>query len=364
MNKTIIVTLLCMVAVVVLFTATSCKNKIFGGPDIPQQAGVIFLDTGYGWKSESEVPWETGWWMGINNFGFGPSPDSQEPVDCNYKSVYESEGKMPLKGSHIRIAYRFTDEDKRSGGFFSPGEDAHLIPLWSFSKSGAPQVRPCDVKDKLLPTVNKSDTAGDKSLGIVYLEFELPPSPVGVYQLFYSGNAVWLVKDLSATGGVPAKIPPPEVTPPVPVGELICNVFYTNVKNVTRAETRWTHHTDAAIGDRVSFYIYMELANTSTDQTLIAHLTNQLGENLRYIDQSSYIRINNSGQQLMLDKWITEGLYPKIDPQHTVPVEITFDAWVVVDPSNHLWVTSASATLQGVKSTATDAANINLEIVR
>lgn len=173
------------------------------------------------------------------------------------------------------------------------------------------------------------------------------------------------------SGGV--TFPPAPPTPPViplETKELIINIFYKNAKNPLQPEAKWSHYTDAAVGDKLSFLIYMELTNTSTDPTFAppAQLTDQLSKEFTYTPGSSYIRFNNAETlQQMDDNWITQGqsytisIPPNVNPQKPVPIEITFEAKLSTVPADQIRLTNNQATLKTPTAEVSDTAVITIK---
>lgn len=357
MNRAILTTLLCTLAVMIFFIATSCSRPgiISGGSSgtPPAEPGNYIKIGGGSWQKIPQNKLIRG------NLGIGVDQidNLTVPIPANCQTVIYGYRLLPEEinalGTYFDTVRPFLSSS--SGLDLAP---AVITPADAFVPSLRSRVMH-DNERAVRGDHSKTDTAK----GYVVIEYQLPPSESGMYGVETIDLKVFFLK---RPGGVamPEAQSPPAL--PASVGELTRNVFYTNVKNVTLFETRWTHYTDAAIGDRVSFLIYTEMTNTSTDQTLVAQLTGQLGNNLQYIHQSAYVRKNNGDQQPMPDNWITGehnlavGL--RIDPRQTVPVEITFDAWVEDDPSNpQNRLIRASATLQDTNSTATDTATITIE---
>lgn len=358
MQRITTVVLLCALAVMTLsITTLSCTGKVLGGPNIPREEGS-YIDAGFGWKSEKEAPWRD-----ICNMFVDPSITGTALIATgkDFEEGIVSASTISLQGSRIRLASRLTPSEKQMSSMIALMVcDFQLYPL---SRVDSSLYQTCEggcwgCKQADMFTAVSADRS-DYEAGYTYIEIDnIPSSPTGWYSLHYAGKMIFLRREGSS---IPAATTQ-EVSPPAPVGELICNVFYMNVKNVTLSETRWTHYIDAAIGDRVSFLIYTELTNTSTDQTLAAQLTGHLGNNLQYIHQSAYFRKNNSDQKPMPDNWVTGehnlAIGLQTDPQQTVPIEITFDARVGSDLSNQLRVVGASAALEVTNNTETDDVNI------
>ena len=170
------------------------------------------------------------------------------------------------------------------------------------------------------------------------------------------------------SGGVQKILPQPTlppIIPPVSGGYLQINEFYKNIRNLTNQETKWSHYTAAEYGDTVSFLIYFELTNTSTDQTFTAILIDTLEKNLQYVNHSGQIRINNGSAQPLDDSWILQAypinISPLLNPQKPVPIEITFNAIVKKENNNNNWlIANNKAELQTNLDIRSDTAWVEL----
>ena len=116
MKRPPVVFLLALVAVATILATTSCKAlPTFGGPNMPDQKGVLFVDLGSGWKPASSLP---GVYVGMyidpqmfNNFG----PNDVYRVD-HWSNWENNTNKIPINGDRVKVAYRLTEEDKTMQG--------------------------------------------------------------------------------------------------------------------------------------------------------------------------------------------------------------------------------------------------------
>lgn len=168
---------------------------------------------------------------------------------------------------------------------------------------------------------------------------------------------------LDPSDGVQKVLPQPTlppVTPPISGGYLQINQFYKNIRNQTKQEVKWSHYTTAKYGDTVSFLIYMELTNTSTDQDFGTTLTDNLEETLQYVSNSGQIKFNNGAPEPLNDGWINQNylvtITSALNPQKPVPVEITFSAIVKNDNINSWLIANNRAKIQTTIDSRSDIA--------
>ena len=134
--------------------------------------------------------------------------------------------------------------------------------------------------------------------------------------------------------------------------KLLLNLFYKQVRNLTKNESTWRDSTTADFGDTVAFIIHLELTNPSSTNTLFATIADQLGKGLQYIDESGFIKIMNNEIDPLPPLWRNGhslSISPYLNPGQPVTVEITFNAVVINDPAIQnmtLTVNQATLTIQ------------------
>lgn len=134
--------------------------------------------------------------------------------------------------------------------------------------------------------------------------------------------------------------------------KLLLNLFYKQVRNLTKNESTWRDSTTADFGDTVAFIIHLELTNPSSTNTLFATIADQLGKGLQYIDESGFIKIMNNEIDPLPPLWRNGhslSISPDLNPGQPVTIEITFNAVVINDPAIQnmtLTVNQATLTIQ------------------
>jgi len=148
-----------------------------------------------------------------------------------------------------------------------------------------------------------------------------------------------------------------------PVDKLSLNVFYKQVRNITKGETTWQNSTNADFGDTVNFLIHFELTNPSLSASLSATITDHLGKGLQYIDDSGFIQIMDGEPKPLPPLWVNGHpleITPDLNPQKPIIIEITFNALVLNDPA----IQNMALTVNQVQIKIQDKINMDYAIVR
>ncbi|MFH1088400.1 MAG: hypothetical protein V1719_00995 [Patescibacteria group bacterium] len=205
-------------------------------------------------------------------------------------------------------------------------------------------------QEQILGTdVNDPDTDDDgTSDGIEVLLNTDPKDPA-------SGGLAYIPYLGLGTGIEPGGTPP--------VDKLLLNIFYKQVRNLTKGETIWQDATNADFGDTVNFLIHFELTNPSLVTNLSATITDQLGKGLQYIDDSGFIQIIDNDPEPLPPLWVNGhpiDIAPDLNPQKPVIIEITFNALVV----NDLVIKNMTLTVNQVQIKIQDKISMDSAIVR
>lgn len=184
---------LCLYIMVVatIFATTSCKAlPAFGGPDMPDQKGVLFVDLGSGWEPVDSLP---GVYVGIyldpklfNNLG----PNDVYRVD-HWSDWENNTNKIPVNSDRIKVCYRLTEEDKTNKATMGSiviqalGKQSEVSGSYTYHRLVA-----CPSWAKDIPDVDRTNY----SKGIVYKEFILPTSQINGYHLYIDNQLLCLEK--------------------------------------------------------------------------------------------------------------------------------------------------------------------------
>ena len=193
MKKSVVVLLLVLLAVVTIFTATSCKGKavlgssgnISNGIDIPPGED-LYLDAGFGWKSTQEVSW-----MDIPRSFVGPPLEDPAFLATgeDFQSLIVT---VPLRGSRIRIASRLSTSEKEFTSDIAKAVGiVALYPLSSQERHNVIYVCTggCYVCLSANMITSISADKSDYDAGYTYVEIDnIPSSPTGYYAFDYAGG--------------------------------------------------------------------------------------------------------------------------------------------------------------------------------
>ena len=191
MKKSVVVLLLTLLAVVTIFTAISCKGlPAFGGPDMPDQKGILFIDLGSGWEPVSSLPGEyVGMYINPQMFN-DIGPNDVYRID-HYSNWENNTNKITVKGDRIKIAYRLTEEDKVTATTIGSiviqalGKKSEVAGSYTDH-----QLVACPSWSKNVPDVDLTNY----SKGYVYKEFVLPSSQINGYHLYIDYRLLCLEK--------------------------------------------------------------------------------------------------------------------------------------------------------------------------
>lgn len=166
---------LLLITAIVISGTVSCNAKVLGGPSVPSEAGIVFLDVGKGWQSEDEFPWSKCPfpWSLMKGLIFGTAEDNERFME---EREWVENQVFTINTTTIKVGYRMSSADKTMPStVVSAFGDTVIIPVyrlddeyigWNYTKviEG--------------PTVDRSDYQGKF---IVYQEFTVPPNPANMY---------------------------------------------------------------------------------------------------------------------------------------------------------------------------------------